>query len=279
MEETEDSSLELGGEEVVLGENQGGTSTPVKKTLEAAVGGKPVANTKKPQGTAPTKPPTEKEKAEEETVADKAGEKIQDKVVDAVKEKVQDKAKEVLGDPKKGKEELADTVIDAVNKANANRATRLAVGQHAAQVSTTVSANANVSPVNVSQPNAAAAANAVPTPPPTSQAAAAASNASAASQRVANGAGRGTPPASAMPAPKTASKGAGMIDELMTYGKELSSAVFKGAKESKNIRMLGLTALAGATGWAVGKQKDAQKAQTQEFNRQQAIRNSLMSDG
>ena len=248
-----------------------------KETVEGKVETKTTKAVKETLGVKTQK--KQEEKTEDETVADKAGEKIQDKVVDAVKEKVQDKAKEVLGDPQKGKEELADTVIDAVNKANANRATRLAVGQHAAQVSTTVSANANVSPVNVSQPNAAAAANAAPTPPPTSQAAAAASNASAASQRVANGAGRGTPPASAMPAPKTASKGAGMIDELMTYGKELSSAVFKGAKESKNIRMLGLTALAGATGWAVGKQKDAQKAQTQEFNRQQAIRNSLMSDG
>lgn len=217
--------------------------------------------------------------AEEENVADKAGEKIQDKVVDTVKEKVQDKAKEVLGDPKKGKEELADIIIDAVNKTNANKTAGVAVGQKATQVSTTVAGNANVPPLVVSHPNASAAANAAPKAIPQGTQAAASTSGTQAAKKMASSAGKGTPPATAVPSGSTVAKGEKILDELMTYGRDLSSAVFKGAKESKNIRMLGLAALAGATGWAVGKNKDAKKAQEQEFNRQQAIRQSLMSDG
>lgn len=274
MQQTKGSSIYLGDQEAEIGEDQGGESALVKKTTDSTLGAKVTADPKT------AKTATEAAtKEEEETLSDKAGEKIQDKVVDSVKEKVQDKAKEILGDPKAGKEELGDIVIDSINKTNAERANRLGVGKKASQVSTTVASNANVSPLVVSGSNAAVAANVAPTAAPASQAAAAASHATSTSRKVASAAGKGTPPPSAIPSASTVSKGAGVLEDLMAYGKDLSSAVFKGAKESKNIRMLGLATLAGATGWAVGKRKDAQKAQTQEFNRQQAIRRSLMSDG
>lgn len=250
----------------------------VKSSIDLATG-KGVKGSVTPAA-AKTTAPSEKEK-EEQNAVDKTAEKVQEKITDFAKEKVQDKVKDVLGDPEKGKEELGEVVIDAVNEANAKRAGRVAVGKKASQVSTTVAANSNVAPLVVSHPNAAVASNVAPTTPPKSGQAAASAASSQTSQRIASGAGKGVPPSSAssIPTPSVGSRASGMLDELMSYGRDLSSAVFKGAKESKNIRMLGLATLAGATGWAVGKNKDAKKAQEQEFNRQQAIRQSLMSDG
>ncbi len=275
--DSEDVGLESGIE--TLGDDNK-KDAAVKSSIDLATNKNVKANVKTtaPKTTTPSEKEKQKEK-EEQSVADKAGEKIQDKVTDVLKEKVQDKAKDALGDPAKGKEELADRVIDAVNQTNAKRAARVTAGQKASQVSTTVAANANVAPLIVSHPNAAVATNIAPQAPPQAAQAAASSSGNRAAQKIASGAGRGTPPASAVPTTSAAGKGSQMLDELMTYGKDLSSAVFKGAKESKNIRMLGLAALAGATGWAVGKNKDAKQTQKQEFNRQQAIRQSLMSDG
>lgn len=249
----------------------------VKSSIDLATG-KGAKASVTPAGSKPTNDQSEKE---EENAVDKTAEKVQEKITDFAKEKVQDKVKDVLGDPEKGKEELGEVVIDAFNEANAKRAGRVAVGKKASQVSTTVAANSNVAPLVVSHPNAAVASNVAPTTPPKSGQAAASAASSQTSQKIASGAGKGVPPSSAssIPTPSVGSRASGMLDELMSYGRDLSSAVFKGAKESKNIRMLGLATLAGATGWAVGKNKDAKKAQEQEFNRQQAIRQSLMSDG
>jgi hypothetical protein len=262
----EEESSDLVGGEVEVGQDQGKTSAPVKKTIEAVVAGKPVADLKTPKVKAPT------EKVEEEqTVADKAGEKIQDKLVDTVKGKVEDKAKEVLGDSKKGKEELADVVIDAFNNAAAKRKGGVTVGQATAQVSTTIVGSANSSPVTPVMPTGAtaSAANTVSTAGTSSQ-----------TQKISQGAGRAVaPPTSALPSTTAGPKVGGMTDELLDYGRQVSRAVLDGVKGSKNIRMLGMASLVGAAGWIAGKKKDAVTQQARELNRQNAIRDSLMSDG
>jgi len=262
----EEESSDLAGGEVEVGQDQGKTSAPVKKTIEAVVAGKPVADLRTPK----VKAPTEKVE-EEETVADKAGEKIQDKLVDTVKGKIEDKAKEVLGDSKKGKEELADVVIDAFNDAAAKRKGGVTVGQATAQVSTTIVGSANSSPVTPVMPTGAtaSAANTVSTAGTPSQA-----------QKISQGAGRSVaPPTSALTSTTAGPKVGGVTDELLDYGRQVSRAVLDGVKGSKNIRMLGMASLVGAAGWIAGKKKDAVTQQARELNRQNAIRDSLMSDG
>jgi hypothetical protein len=208
---------------------------------------------------------------EDQTAVDQVGEKVQEKLADTVKGKVEDKVKEVLGDSQKGKEELADVVIDAFNNAAAKRKGGVTVGQATAQVSTTIVGSANSSPVTPVMPTGAtaSAANTVSTAGTTSQ-----------SQRIAQGAGRSVaPPTSALPSTTTAPKVGGMTDELLDYGRQVSRAVLDGVKGSKNIRMLGMASLVGAAGWIAGKKKDAVTQQARELNRQNAIRDSLMSDG
>ena len=208
---------------------------------------------------------------EDQTAVDQVGEKVQDKLVDTVKGKVEDKAKEVLGDSKKGKEELADVVINAFNDAAAKRKGGVTVGQATAQVSTTIVGSANSSPVTPVMPTGAtaSAANSVSTAGTPSQA-----------QKISQGSGRAVaPPTSALPSTTAGPKVGGMTDELLDYGRQVSRAVLDGVKGSKNIRMLGMASLVGAAGWIAGKKKDAVTQQARELNRQNAIRDSLMSDG
>jgi hypothetical protein len=252
-------------------EEESAVESPLKNTIEFTMGGK-VTTEKKPS----RKPlPSEKKEEEEEDLTDKLSGKLQDKIQGEVKSKVEAKAKELLGDADKGKEELGDALINAANRAREKRnAAGVTVGQKASQVSTVVASNSNVSPVSVSSPNVAVATNTLPAPTP---AVASTRSASQTAQRIANGGGRASPPPSSVPPmPSKATKAMG---ELLDYGKELSKAVTGGAKGSKNIRMLGLTTALGASGFLAGKMKDSQKAQQQEYNRQQAIRHSLMSDG
>lgn len=263
----EEEVSNLAGGEAEVGQDQGGTSTPVKKTIEAAIGGKPVVDSQKPKGAAPTK----EEKSEDESIVETVAGKAQDKLVDTVKDKVKDKAQEVLGDSKKGKEELADIVIDAFNDAAAKRKGGVTVGQATAQVSTTIVGSANSSPVTPVMPTGAtaSAANTVSTAGTTTQA-----------QKITQGAGRSVaPPTSALTSTTAGPKVGGMTDELLDYGRQVSRAVLDGVKGSKNIRMLGMASLVGAAGWIAGKKKDAATAQMQEMKRQNAIRDSLMSDG
>jgi hypothetical protein len=261
----EEESSDLAGGEVELGQDQGETSAPVKKSVEAVVAGKPVVDSKTPK----VKDPTEKVE-EEENLVDKAAGKVEDKLVDTVKGKVEDKVKDLVGDSQKGKEELADVVIDAFNKAAAKRKSGVTVGQATAQVSTTIVGSANSSPVTPVMPTGAtaSAANTVSTAGTPSQA-----------QKISQGSGRAVaPPTSALPSTTTAPK-VGFLDSLLKGDAKLSTALLDGVKGSKNIRMLGVASLAGAAGWIAGKKKDAVAEQARELNRQRAIRDSLMSDG
>jgi hypothetical protein len=271
--EEEEVVFESDQQEVELSEEESAVESPLKNTIESTMGGK-VTTEKKP-GRKPL--PSQKEEEEEEDLTDKISGKLQDKIQGEIKGKVEDKAKELLGDADEGKEELGDALINAANRAREKRnAAGVTVGQKASQVSTAVASNSNVAPVNVSSPNVAVATNRLPGPTPTAQAT---QSASQTAQRIANGGGRSAPPPSAVPLNPTRSASNRMLGEALTYAKELSTAVLDGAKGSKNIRMLGLTTALGVAGWASGRMKDTQKKQQQEYNRQEAIRQSLMSDG
>lgn len=156
----------------------------------------------------------------------------------------------------------------------------VAAGTRASHVSTTVANTGSVSPVNVSSPTQAVAANMTPTPAPT--VAQTTASASAQSQAVIrNAAGHGTPPAGSVPTP--ARSAGGITEELMEAAKSLSKRVYAGAKGSKNLRAAGVAALASAAGFGMGKMKNRtqnapDKAQL-EYNREQALKQSLMSDG
>ena len=179
--------------------------------------------------------------------------------------------------------ELYDIAIEEIEKAaekHAQKRSGVAAGTRASHVSTTVANTGSVSPVSVSNPTQAVAANMTPTPAPT--AAQTTASASAQSQAVIrNAAGHGTPPPSSVPT--SARAAGGITEELMEAAKSLSQRVYAGAKGSKNLRAAGVAALASAAGFGMGKIKNRTqnapgKAQL-EYNREQALRQSLMSDG
>lgn len=229
---------------------------------------------KKPLLTEPAK--EEKKKEEQKEASDILGEKIQDKAKDLAK----DKAKKALGldgDKEEGVEELADIIVpkveETIEKVKARGGSTVAAGTRAQNVSTVVSSNAGVSPVNVGNPTQAVAANTAPTPPPVP-------NPAAQSQQVIRAAaGHGTPPPSAAAAAVPPSRTGGIIEELMDAGAGLAKSVTKGFKESKNIRAAGLAALASAVGYGAGKVKNRPEDAKAEFIREQQLRRSLMSDG
>lgn len=69
------------------------------------------------------------------------------------------------------------------------------------------------------------------------------------------------------------------MDSLMKAGSEIASNVMKGIKGSKNTRIAGLAALATGAGWVAERAKGHQKALDVEYNREQQMRQQLMSDG
>jgi hypothetical protein len=70
-----------------------------------------------------------------------------------------------------------------------------------------------------------------------------------------------------------------VMDELMSYGKQLAGNVAKGTKGSKNVRVAGLAALAAGAGWAAERLKGNQQKVDADYNRERQMREQLMSDG
>jgi hypothetical protein len=92
------------------------------------------------------------------------------------------------------------------------------------------------------------------------------------------GAGHGIPPAGAHTATKV-TKSIGAMEELMSYGKDLAGRVMKGAKDSKGARAAGLAVLAAGAGWAAERAKNHQQTVNADYNKEQQIKQQLMSDG
>jgi hypothetical protein len=97
-------------------------------------------------------------------------------------------------------------------------------------------------------------------------------------KQVASAAGHGMPPAGAHTATKV-TKSMNVMEEIMGYGKKLASSVAKGTKGSKNVRMAGLAALAAGAGWAAERAKGHQQTANADYNKEQQIKQQLMSDG
>lgn len=70
-----------------------------------------------------------------------------------------------------------------------------------------------------------------------------------------------------------------MMEELMSHGKQLAGSVAKGTKGSKNARVAGLAVLAAGAGWAAERLKGNQQKVDVGYNREQQMREQLMSDG
>jgi len=235
----------------------------------------------KPSAPSTNQKPKDDKKAEEESkdVVDKISEKAEAKIEKQLQDQVQ-KTIGADGDKKEGLKELYDIAVEEIERAvdkHQQKRSGVAAGTRAQNVSTTVGNTGSVSPVNVSNPNAAVSANAVPTPPPsTARTVASASAPSNAVLRSA--AGHGTPPVAA-PSVSSARVAGGITEELMEASKALSKRVYQGAKASKNIRAAGVAALASAAGFGIGKVKNRNQKAEFEYNRQRALRQSLMSDG
>jgi len=86
------------------------------------------------------------------------------------------------------------------------------------------------------------------------------------------------PPGGAQTAAKV-NKSINVMEEVMSYGKKVASSVMKGTKGSKNVRVAGLAALAAGAGWAAERVKGNQQKVDTGYNREQQMREQLMSDG